>query len=77
MLKNIVPKIVVLIVLFYIAFTNLMVYLPYKDNSLAEREKNVLQKVNQGRRIEFQVGVPDSYLYYYYMRQKGIDPYGI
>lgn len=75
MIKNIIPKLAVLIILFYIAFTNVMAYLPYKDNSLAEREKNVLQEVNQGKRIEFQVGVPDSYLYYYYMRQKGVDVY--
>jgi 4-amino-4-deoxy-L-arabinose transferase-like glycosyltransferase len=76
-INNIVPKIAILAVLFYIAVTNLIIYLPSKDNSLAEREKKVLQQISQGRRIEFQVGVPDSYLYYYYMRQKGIDPYGI
>ena len=76
-IKNIVPKIAVLIVLAYIGITNFLIYLPHTDNSLAERENNVLRKVNQGKRIEFQVGVPDSYLYYYYMRQKGVDPYGI
>jgi 4-amino-4-deoxy-L-arabinose transferase-like glycosyltransferase len=76
-IKNVVPKIAILAVLSYIAVTNLIIYLPSKDNSLAEREKKVLQQMSQGRRIEFQVGVPDSYLYYYYMRQKGIDPYGI
>jgi 4-amino-4-deoxy-L-arabinose transferase-like glycosyltransferase len=75
MIKNIIPKLAVLIILFYIAFTNVMAYLPYKDNSLVEREKNVLQKIDRGGWIKFQVGVPESYLYYYYMRQKGIAVY--
>src|ERR1035437_3482547 len=76
-IKNVIPKIAVIIVLIYIAFINVIAYLPYKDNSLAEREKNVLQKIDQGEIIHLQVGVPDSYVYYYYMMQKGIDPYPV
>jgi 4-amino-4-deoxy-L-arabinose transferase-like glycosyltransferase len=73
MIKTIIPKIAVIVVLLYIAVFNFINYLPFKDNSLSEREKKILQQESQ--RIEFQVGVPDSYIYYYYMRQRGIDPY--
>lgn len=75
-IKNVIPKAIVLIVLVYIAFTNVMIYLPYQDVGLTKRWENAMQRINQGQRIEFQVGVPESYLYYYYMStQKGIDPY--
>jgi 4-amino-4-deoxy-L-arabinose transferase-like glycosyltransferase len=76
-IKNVIPKIAVIIVLIYIAFINVTAYLPYKDNSLAEREKDILQKIDRGEIIHLQVGVPDSYVYYYYMMQKGIDPYPV
>jgi 4-amino-4-deoxy-L-arabinose transferase-like glycosyltransferase len=76
-IKNIIPKAIVLIVLVYIAFTNVMTYLPYHDVGLTKRWENTMQTINQGQRIEFQVGVPESYLYYYYMRQKGLNPYDV
>ena len=75
MIKNIIPKIAVLIILIYVAITNVINYLPYKDTGLAERERTVLNEIRQGRRIGFQQGVPESYLYYYFMRQKGINVY--
>lgn len=52
-------------------------YLPYKDpGNLSKQEQYVKQMVGQNRRIEFQVGVPESYLYYYYMRTlKGVEVY--
>jgi 4-amino-4-deoxy-L-arabinose transferase-like glycosyltransferase len=73
--KNIIPKVAVLIVLAYIGITNLLYYIPYQDNGLKDKEKNVLKVVNRGGWIDFKVGAPESYLYYYYMRQKGIDSY--
>jgi hypothetical protein len=67
-----------LIVLFLIfAWINVRDFLPHTDTGLYKREQTAKQAVDSGRRIEFEVGVPESYLYYYYMRQKGIDPYGI
>ncbi len=75
MINNIIPKLVIIIVLFCIAVISVIAYLPYKDAGLAEREKTVLDAIEQGRRIGFQQGVPESYLYYYFMRQKGVDVY--
>ncbi len=75
MIKNFIPKIVVAIVLVYIGATNFLNYLPYKDTGLAVREQTAIQAVG-GKRIEFQVGVPESYLYWYYMwTLKGVDVY--
>ena len=74
-IKNIIPKIAVLIILAYIGITNFLNYLPYKDTGLADREKTVMQAIDNGKRIEFQQGVPESYLYYYFMRQRGKSVY--
>lgn len=76
-IRNVAPKIAVIVVLIYIAFVNLEAFFPYKDVGLAEKEKTVLQTINQGGKVKFQIGVPESYIYYYYMRQKGIDPYAV
>ncbi len=49
----------------YLTFNN---YFHYTDGSnLPKQENQVIQAVNQGKRIQFQVGVPESYLYWYYM----------
>jgi hypothetical protein len=51
-------------------------FLPYKDVGLVEREEDVFKAIEENRRIEFQVGVPESYLYYYHMlRKKGVVVY--
>ena len=71
LIKNRVAKAVVTIFLFVYIMYNLFNFFPYKDVGLLERGKNV----NEGRRIEFQVGVPESYLYYYLMKQKGVNVY--
>ena len=75
MIKNIIPKIAVLTILMYIAMTNVTSFLSYKDTGLSDRGKTVLQAINQGKQIGFYQGVPESYLYYYFMRQKGIIVY--
>lgn len=75
-LKYIFAKAAVIVFIAVYCFYNLMTFLPYKDEgNLPKKEKAVKQLVEQGRRIEFQVGVPESYLYYYYMRQKGVTVY--
>ncbi len=75
-LKYSVAKIAVIIFLAVYCAYNLMIFLPYKDEgNFYKQEKEVKQIVDQGGRIEFGVGVSKSYLYYYYMRQKGVDVY--
>jgi len=75
-MKNILVKILVTIFLLVYAYYAVNQYLPYSDEgSFYNRDQKAKQAVDQNRRIEFQVGVPESYLYYYYMRQKGIEVY--
>lgn len=75
MVKSVIPKIIVLAVLFYIAIVSVASYIPYEDTGLERREKSVLNEIKNGGKIKFQQGVPESYLYYYFMRQKGIYVY--
>lgn len=75
MIKNIIPKIIVSLLLIYIATFNLINFFSYKDTGLADKTNTVLKKIKSGERIKFQWGVPESYLYYYYLRQKGIKVY--
>lgn len=75
-IKYKLAKVFVLIFLSLYAIYAINQYLPYKDEgSFYERETKAMQAVEQERRIEFQIGVPESYLYYYYMRQKGMEVY--
>ncbi|MCL4418699.1 glycosyltransferase family 39 protein [Patescibacteria group bacterium] len=75
MIKNIAPKIAVLVMLSYIAVTGVSTYLPYKDKGLTDRKQIVLKAIKEGRVVGFQQGVPESYIYYYFMRQRGVAVY--
>ncbi len=69
-------KLLVAVLLTGYSLIGITTILQYKDpGSFLIHEQNALQKVNMGERIEFAVGVPESYLYYYYMRQKGVEVY--
>jgi hypothetical protein len=64
-----VAKAIVIIFLVVYCWYGFMNYLPYRDpNNLTKKEATVMQSVNNSTRIEFQVGVPESYIYYYYMK---------
>ncbi len=75
--RHILSKIVVLVFLLVYCFFGISAYLPYKDEgNLVIKTQNAQKAVDEGRRIEFQVGVSESYIYYYLMKQKGVDVYG-
>jgi 4-amino-4-deoxy-L-arabinose transferase-like glycosyltransferase len=75
MVKNIVPKTVIVLLLIFIFFTNLINFFSYKEIGLKEKESVVLSKIKNKEKIKFQWGAPESYLYYYFLRQKGITVY--
>ena len=75
MIKNFIPKIIVLIILFYIAIANVINFLPNQDGGIAKGVREVQLKIDKGETIKYQQGVPESYLYYYLMRKKGINVY--
>lgn len=74
-IKNIIPKLVVIIFLGYVAITNFINYLPNTDGGVEMGKRNVKALIDQGVKIKFKQGVPDSYYYYYLLRQKGINVY--
>ncbi len=75
--KYLFAKGLVVITLIVYCYIGVTTYLPYKDEgNFAKREKTAMLAVEQGRRIQFQVGVPESYIYWYYMWSlKGVDVY--
>ncbi len=76
-MKNILVKLLVIFLLSIYSFSAVSEFLPYKDTgNLVIRKETARRAVSEQRRIEFQVGVPESYIYYYYMhKEKGIDVY--
>ena len=75
-IRYVVAKIAVIIFLVAYSWYGFVTFLPYKDEgNLSKQEREVRPVADSGGRIEFQVGVSKSYVYYYFMRQKGIDPY--
>jgi len=70
--RYLVAKLGVVVVLLIYCGYGFMNYLQYKDMGLYEREAKVINKMNRGEKIGFMQGNPESYLYWYFMRQKGI-----
>lgn len=44
-------------------------------DNLKDKRNFVLDTIKEGRKIGFYEGVPESYLYYYYMRKRGKEVY--
>ena len=74
-LRNIIAKVFVAALIGAYAIYNFIIFFPYRHTSLAKREPEIIQDVAQSKRVEFTQGAPESYLYYYYMRQKGVNVY--
>ncbi len=74
--KNMIIKITVLGFLIYYSYLNLNSILHYDDGGgLRERFEKVKPYVESNHRIEFQEGAAESYIYYYFMKQKGVEVY--
>lgn len=72
-IKNVLAKLLVVLFLIIYCAYGFISFLPYKDEgSLYKHEQKTKQAIDHGKKIEFQVGVPESYLYYYMMK-KGIN----
>ncbi|MEK7502050.1 MAG: glycosyltransferase family 39 protein [Patescibacteria group bacterium] len=74
--KFLLGKIVIIIFILGYSINGLNTIISYKDVGLYDREKTVKKAIREGREIGFQAGVPESYVYYYLMRKKGIEVYG-
>ncbi len=73
--RNWIPKFILSCFLIYYAIFNISKYFTYKEGGIHERSQKVLKAIEEGRDIGFHEGVPESYLYYYYMRKKGKEVY--
>ena len=69
--RSIFAKIIVCLVLLWYGYVNTAAYLAHSDTGLKIRRADVLKTINSGGVIQYTEGVPESYLYYYYMRQRG------
>lgn len=75
-LKFALSKILVIVFISIYSLYAVSNLLPYREpDNLFKREKEAKQAVDSSRRIEFTQGDPASYLYYYYMREKGVEVY--
>jgi hypothetical protein len=75
-IKLMAVKVLVGFLIMAYSIYNFSLFLEHEDVGLFKRRDEVFKSIEQGKRIEFQIGVPESYLYYYYMRvQKGIEVY--
>lgn len=76
-IKFIGAKFLILAIFLSNAYFTITNFLPYKNSgNLLERKETALKAVNENKRIEFHVGVPETYLYWYYMKiLKGKDVY--
>jgi len=75
-LKFLVAKAIVIIFLITYCAYNFALFLNYhNDNNLVAEEKSVVQRINNGEHLQWQQGVPEVYIYYYLMMQKGIKIY--
>lgn len=69
-INNIIPKIALPVFFIYYAFFNVSEFLVPKYRPLAYYRKEVLSRIARGEKIEFQQGIPQSYIYYYYTKLK-------
>jgi len=71
-----VIKITVLGLLVYYSYFNLNIILHSNDEGgLKKRLEKVIPYVESNRKVEFQEGVSESYIYYFLMREKGVRVY--
>ncbi len=74
--KNWIAKLAVLSLLIYYSLFNLNNIFHYNDEGgLKKRLDKVKPYIESHKKVEFQEGVPESYIYYYLMRQKGVIVY--
>lgn len=74
--RNIATKVTIISLLIFYAIFNLQrFFLSTPAKNLKDKRGAVLQAIEEKREIGFYEGVPESYLYYYYMREKGKEVY--
>lgn len=73
--KSWIPKIVLFCFLIYYSVFNIDKFLSSRDIGFYEKSQKVFNAIEKGEKIGFHEGVAESYLYYYYMRKRGVEVY--
>lgn len=73
--NNWIPKVILSCFLIYYTVFNVSNFFSYREGGIYQRSKKVFKAIEKGKKIGFQEGVSESYLYYYYMREKGKEVY--
>jgi len=68
--KKIILIMPLAIFLFYYAFAGLSKFVTVNHQGLKFYRERTMEKIDRGERIEFQMGVPDSYIYYIEVERK-------
>lgn len=75
-IPNVLVKIIVVVlIIIHIAYNINAFMLSREGNSLSSKRPTVLEKIERGEKVGFYEGVAESYLYFYYMREKGEEVY--
>lgn len=72
---NLILKIIMVFIFSYYVFSNMNQLLNYKGTGFRQSEKYILELIKKGEEMGYKQGSSESYIYYYYMRKKGINVY--
>lgn len=69
-IKNYLPKIAIVIFWLYFSYINIVQFLAPHNGGLQEHTENAKKAIREGQFIDVYPYTPESYLYYYYSRNK-------
>lgn len=72
---NLILKIIMVFIFLYYVFSNMNQLLNYRGTGFRQSEKYILELMKKGEAMGYKQGSAESYIYYYYMRKKGINVY--
>lgn len=64
--KNIIPKLLVIIYLSYFSYININDFMSEKPSEYTKKVGEVKEKIQRGEQIKLYENIPESYLFYYY-----------
>lgn len=74
-LNSLVTKAAVALLLISFCVVNVTKFISYHEQPLSARKADIIERIRIKERVEWRPGVPESYLYYYYMRKNGKNVY--
>lgn len=69
-IRKLPTRVITIFVLCYIMYTGLISFMPEHDGGVVNAEREVSAKIQMGKVIKYQQGVPGAYIYYYLTKVK-------